>query len=217
MDQNLKDYIKATTNLYGVIHKAKFLEIYNSQNKEQISVEDFSSHEYILYNCFASIQGDHLVRVSIIQETLRPTLKIQKGKPHFVPDREELLKYTDKDYFEDTGEFKELQRFLKSFFLIRKKAVEFSKQIRRFCWSFVTFHSQMGYYWAQHRFNIKNRAKAQEFLFLLTNLRYNTRAWEHNGHTLNELQNVVSKREIERLLSYGLEENYFPVINRPGR
>jgi hypothetical protein len=38
---------------------------------------------------------------------------------------------------------------------------------------------------------------------------------ELNGHTLNELQDVMSKWKIEGLLSYGLEENYFPAINKP--
>lgn len=216
MDQNLKDYIKATANLYGVISKGKFLEIYNAQNEKQISAGDLPSKTLPLA-CFTYIHGDHFVRLSIEQETIKPTLKIQKGKFRYIPSREELLKYTDLDYFETTREFEELQRFLKTCFLVRKRrAVEFSKEIRHCCRSFITFHDLMSNYWAQRRFNIRNRLKAQEFLYLLTNLRYNTRAWELNGHTLTELAGVMSKKEIEGLLSYGLEENYFPAINRPG-
>ncbi|TYB32358.1 MAG: hypothetical protein FXF49_11930 [Flexistipes sinusarabici] len=39
MDQ-LTKYIVAMTNLYGIVHKDKVVEIYNSQNEEQISTED---------------------------------------------------------------------------------------------------------------------------------------------------------------------------------
>ena len=53
--------------------------------------------------------------------------------------------------------------------------------------------------------------------FCVVLVRYNTRAWELNGHTMVELLGVVDEKEIEGLLSYGLDENYFPVINRTGR
>jgi hypothetical protein len=32
----LMDYIQALTNLYGVIHKSKVIEIYNMQNNDKI-------------------------------------------------------------------------------------------------------------------------------------------------------------------------------------
>lgn len=220
MERNLIDYIKAITNLYGIIHKDKLIEIYNGQNEEQISAKELRKimNKSLAFDCFAFIHGDHFVRLSIEPETCEAMLGIQKGKPHYIPEREELLKYTDLDYFEASQEYEELQEFLKTCFLIRKRqAVEFSKEIRHCCRSFVTFHDLMGHYWAQRRFNIRNRLKAQEFLFLLSNLRYNTRAWELNGHTLMELLDVVDEREIERLMSYGLEENYFPAINQPSR
>ncbi len=38
------------------------------------------------------------------------------------------------------------------------------------------------------------------FGVVLANLRYNTRAWELNGHTMVELLGVVDEKEIERLM-----------------
>lgn len=36
----LTQYIIALTNLYGMIHKGKVVEIYNDQNEESISIHD---------------------------------------------------------------------------------------------------------------------------------------------------------------------------------
>jgi hypothetical protein len=210
MDDLLIDYIKATTNLYGVIHKDKFREIYNAQNEEHISDAELRQllkrqKQSLLMDHYITIQGENFVCLAVnAQETYESIIKIQKGKPHYIPEREELLKYKDRDYFEVNSEYDELLKFLKTRFLRKSEAVEFSKEIQFCCRSLITFHDLMGYYWEKHRFNIRNRLKAQEFLFLLMNLRYNTRAWELNGHTAVELIGIVDDKEIKYLMSYGL-------------
>ena len=39
----LTQYIIALTNLYGMVHKDKVAEIYNSQNEDQISLADIEA------------------------------------------------------------------------------------------------------------------------------------------------------------------------------
>ena len=46
MDQ-LEQYIVAMTNLYGMFHKNKLVEIYNSQNDEKISISDVERYIYL--------------------------------------------------------------------------------------------------------------------------------------------------------------------------
>lgn len=34
--ENIKQYVKALTNFYGMVHKEKLVEIYNHQNEDKI-------------------------------------------------------------------------------------------------------------------------------------------------------------------------------------
>ena len=43
----LEQYIVAMTNLYGMFHKNKLVEIYNSQNDEKISISDVERYIYL--------------------------------------------------------------------------------------------------------------------------------------------------------------------------
>ncbi|ACB86124.1 hypothetical protein [Natranaerobius thermophilus] len=43
MNQLVLDYIISLTNLYGLVHKDKVIEIYNMQNNDQINTEIIDS------------------------------------------------------------------------------------------------------------------------------------------------------------------------------
>jgi hypothetical protein len=66
----LTNYIIALTNLYGMVHKDKVVEIYNSQNEDQVSLADI---ELLLNNlteeledAFILTHKDYFVMETII-------------------------------------------------------------------------------------------------------------------------------------------------------
>lgn len=65
----LKEYIIALVNLYGMVHKDTVVEIYNKQNEEQISVSEVESlladTPKELDDAFVHTQKDYFVHETI--------------------------------------------------------------------------------------------------------------------------------------------------------
>lgn len=64
MDKQLiMDYIISLTNLYGLVHKDKVVEIYNMQNEEKIDEEVMNAlskeKQEELYDNFVHVHGDY--------------------------------------------------------------------------------------------------------------------------------------------------------------
>jgi len=205
------DYIKATTNLYGIVSKDKVIEIYNRQNDESITMVELENvvgedrgefplkyHLGIYQNKFVSLKID-------LVEHFDQILEIQKDKPCYIPEKEELLKYVDSDYFHENKAYTEMLAFLKTVFFRKSKAEKFAKEMHRSCVSLITFHDFMAFYFDAHKNNARLNRKGSEFLHLLTKLRYNTRVFELNGYTAEELKGVVDSSEIEQLINYDVE------------
>lgn len=199
----LAQYLRAATNLYGVIHEKELREIYNSQNSPALGKQQFKEETRACSGeALALIKNNYFISLAVDDaEIFESTVKIQRGKPRYIPDKEEFLRYQDMKYFEVNEAYTGLLKFLRTCSLFRKaQAEESAKEIQRCCRGLLTFHDTMAYYWAQRRFNIRNKRKAQEFLYLLDILRHNTRAREFNGHTAVELLGIVDGREIRRLI-----------------
>lgn len=118
LDNLLEQYIVALTNLYGRVTKEKVAEIYNLQNEDQVSIDEVAAY---LENPPASFEAnfvmvgwdefvsDDLTMFDGIYEEL---VKAQAGKPFYVPEQEELLKYVDTNYVDYPKEYDELCAYL---------------------------------------------------------------------------------------------------------
>ncbi|MFA7575309.1 MAG: hypothetical protein WCY14_07440, partial [Arcobacteraceae bacterium] len=117
----LTKYIIALTNLYGIVHKDKVIEIYNNQNAEKISHEDietyFQNPPQVLEDNFTEIYEDYFVKDSIIENDRIDELMAEKAnKPYYIPEQEELLKYVEDTYFQKSIAYKKLYDYIKKNF-----------------------------------------------------------------------------------------------------
>ena len=78
---NPKQYIIALTNLYGQIPASKVAEIYNTQNKTQLSTEDIEAYlDEDLSKDYVYSYKDYFVHETIMEFNLfRKIRKQQKG------------------------------------------------------------------------------------------------------------------------------------------
>lgn len=111
------DYIMSLTNLYGLIHKDKVLEIYNMQNDEKIDAgvieEIMNDAQEMLAKNFVEFNGDYFVSQTIMEfDEFETQLMQRKGKPFYIPKKEELLKYKKETYFEVPKEYDDLLSYL---------------------------------------------------------------------------------------------------------
>ena len=129
----LRRYFNAMANLYGIIplHKAKSIIFSLSPNivseQEFLSFAEIARHEcedyFILGDDEIYTDVHHtklldreIVDIALIDENLNLFMKtkcLQQDKPYYLPDKQQLLKYEDPFYCEDTPEKLKLQAFLR--------------------------------------------------------------------------------------------------------
>lgn len=114
----IERYIVSLTNLYGIVHQDKVIEIYNAQNKEHLERTDISqADEEVLEGKFVYIEGNYFVHYTILEfDEMEEELVARKGKPFYVPPRNELLKYEEDTYFEKNTHYYALRRYLRKNF-----------------------------------------------------------------------------------------------------
>lgn len=111
-------YIVALSNLYGLVSPKQVLEIYNSQNKQKISLVDLNDaleeRSDVLKDQFVFIEHGLFVHEAtyVERDTPHEIFKERSKWPYYIPKKEELLKYVDEYYFEKNDEFIEIEDFL---------------------------------------------------------------------------------------------------------
>ena len=122
------NHISAMVNLYGIVPFEQVAKVISSQNEESISAEEirkwiqdpFSGGlaKAALQNRFVyEYGGGFFVGEWIMEfEAFDEHWTVQQGKPYYVPNREELLKWSDPAYFEKPKEFFALQQYIATLF-----------------------------------------------------------------------------------------------------
>lgn len=117
MDQ-IKKYIIALTNLYGIVPIDKVVEIYNMQNEEQISFGDVEAYYYEdLSKHYVYAHKNHFVHETIMEfNDFESVLRKKADKPYYIPNQEELFKYSDPNYYEKPKQYHDLCKYSRKHF-----------------------------------------------------------------------------------------------------
>lgn len=203
----LMQYIIALTNLYGMVHKDKVVEIYNSQNENQVKlkeVEAFLTHlPEELEDAFIMIHKDYFVHEAIMLYDEFGLMLTKKGdKPYYIPAKNELLKYVDENYFEATKQYNALVNYMKSNFFDgdEERAEDFCYNIHGMCKFEFEMQSIMESFNEQN-INFRDIDQVNEVMSLITALSNNIRIWTNNGHTPHEIFEKFEKPNLKPLPS----------------
>lgn len=191
-------YAVACTNLYGVIEYPKFLEIYNAQNSPSISSSELRAlitnplYEKLLKKEFVFVYRDALIHETI-EDLEDNSVFIQRvvGKPFYVPEKEELLRYTDAFYYEKTSHQEKLANMLAidffggSTLMIKEEMDELIGQLQVMQINFQEVVQDF-----LRRFEFKDMKKLNEYVQVITKIANTTRIWENRGHTPEELSQM---------------------------
>lgn len=120
----IDQYVLACTNLYSIIELNKFIEIIKAQTKAVVDEESVISWctlrymwcekpEYIYQDGYI-MDSDFDEQGTDEWEDYKELLEMQKGKPYFVPEKEELLKYVDLIYVDQNPAFQVINSFMKN-------------------------------------------------------------------------------------------------------
>ena len=108
--EKLKQYILALTNLYGMVPAGKVVEIYNMQNEDQVSIDEVEAYfDEDLSKNYVYAHKDHFVHETImVFEEFKSMLRKKGDKPYYIPEKQELIKYSDMLYYEKPKQYYKL-------------------------------------------------------------------------------------------------------------
>lgn len=131
--RTLRKYFDAMALLYGIIPLRKALEIIQAQNPQLVTEAEFCAFAEIArhelgYYCilgaeelFVDNRKKHspldreIIDLCLLDDDAEAYCKVkraQQGKPYYIPDKQELLRHADIDYFDETPDAAALRAFL---------------------------------------------------------------------------------------------------------
>ena len=115
----MDSYARAAVNLYGIISRDAFVEIFNDQNAEKTTADELYVLllPLVLKNGWYGFYKEYLVHYSFFNDFGPvPYLLVQQGnKPRYIPERDEFLKHALEGYEDDDGWWNVHKFMLESF------------------------------------------------------------------------------------------------------
>ena len=104
-----EEYIVAACNLYGMINIIKITDIYEKHNKETFNRTKIST-DVLEANFISEIDGYFVTEA--LEDNYSEHLKIIRGKPYYIPDKDIFLEHIDEGYFEDNPYMNEFRKYV---------------------------------------------------------------------------------------------------------
>ncbi len=202
-------YIVAASHLYGAVKVDKLLEIYNDQNEQALSAEELLNevNEAIGRGENLLLHSGYIVNSYLLhdldEQKINDWIAKVEGKPYYVPEQEELLRYADETYFEMTPQLSALQQYVLRELCKDQETVEYLIDDLQLACAKGSSIQDLIYEFESRKINFKNPLQAQQTIQLLTEVYNHTRMWANNGHTLVELQAIADgvKPELVKLVN----------------
>ncbi len=205
----LDSYVRAAVNLYGVISRDDFVDIFNKQNIDQTTDDEI----YILLLPLVLKDGGYCFYKEYIVHYLffddfdhaDYLLKHQANKPRYIPGKDEFLKYVIEDYV-DNKHWWNVRCFMWDIFGRSKDTSKGYEEVR----NYITYGDgvrELGSILDRHNLIFSGEKQLQEFINLIMLAKNNTRIWENNGYTPSELYEILNKRDANIVK--------FPILQKP--
>ena len=187
----IHQYAQAAVNLYGAISQEELVEIFNFQNEQQTDADTnfkvYNKHIYLDYDY--CLWGKYIVHKDLEEndfEDAKDLICDTIGKPRYIPNKSEFLRYANWSYYENTKQLAALSRFL-----INKCGVSnytANKLIFDLHWKFADEIPFQNYFDVLEKYNvIIEENQLNELVLLITDCYNNTRLWSNKGYTPAEL------------------------------
>lgn len=116
--ESIDTYLRACANLYGHITPKQFLIIFNKYNQPRLLKSELMQYAHKLNRQAKNyyIYTNAIINTTVKHEVIDKIIYYQEGKKYYVPEKDELLKWTEERYFPITPQSEELKdTFLNKF------------------------------------------------------------------------------------------------------
>jgi hypothetical protein len=205
-------YATAAGNLYGVLSVEEFVDVFNHYEDEKtnateavLALERLAKTDEVDYCVQDGLisGGDFILDFADGMENARITREYQAGKPRYLPEKEEFLRYIDYAYYEPKAPYDELKKFI-----LDHKLTDRGEGIDGVDGDFMDLREMISFgndikdemdYFTHRGYKFKNLNEVNKFGAKLVNAHNNTRCFDNNGFTPNEMQKYEkSKALIDR-------------------
>ena len=195
----LDTYARAAVNLYGIISKKEFAEIFNCQNTEQTNPNEVVALllPLVLKNKWYCFYKDYIVHYWAIDdfEYADSWLRTQGDKPRFIPEKDELLKF-ENQYYESEKQasyWNKLYEFIGKEWPDNNQRYRFYNELKEIPELSVGI-KEVSELLEKYRLVFSGEKQAQAFFNLFMEARNNTRLWSNKGYSPNEMIKLLENR-----------------------
>ena len=207
----LSKYATAAVLLYGVIEVSEFVEVFNffedkktDAQEINLALERLAKTDDVEYSLF----GDLLLGPSFLPEfpegleNAKSVRTEQKGKPRYLPEKDEFLRYVKGDYREPEQPYADVKAYI-----LKNKLSTKGEGISGIDGDLIDLHEmiQSGVntneylaYFTKAGYKYKSIDELNSFMQVLMNVHNNTRLFENNGFTPNEIFEEFRRQKLFR-------------------
>ena len=234
-NQLIYKYIMAFVNLYGVFSKDMLIEVFNSQTDGALIFDDF---EAVLTMYLSRQQpfyedDDFIVNHYFDEENLYEMdyiLENADDMTHYIPDREDILKYSDDTYIEMTPQLEKLRSFIINNMDVSEEIATYVVDDIELSCSMECSLQDIVYEFERRKIFFKSTKQFDLVAPLIEDVCNNVRIWVNLGHTNTEVFEITGRTPLEvidesielviddetLLYEVGGNENYRPTIPEEG-
>lgn len=187
----LDSYAMAAVHLYGAISQPDLVDIFNRQNSQPTTEEELfpALLRHVAVGAPYCFWEEYIVCGEFEEndfEDVRDLLRQCGGKPRYIPEKDELLRYADWSYYEHTPQMEALTAFLMDEgHQPRRDAEEIAGEIQYAC-VVEAGMEQIFDILSDYDMELDGSAVGA-FAKVMMSVKNNTRLWANKGHTPNEL------------------------------
>lgn len=193
----LDSYARAVVNLYGIISRDDFVDLFNRQNIDQTTEEEIYILllPLVLKGGWYGFYKEYIVHYWFFEDfdQAEYLLKHQAGKPRYIPEKTEFLEYVNEDYA-DNDHWRNVRRYMWDVFGYSKDTSEGYEEVR----NYITYGDEireLGSILDRYNLIFNGEEQLKEFIDRIMSAKNNTRIWENNGYTPSELFEINRKRD----------------------
>ena len=194
--KELDKYARAAVNLYGIISRKDFVEIFNAQNTSQTTEDELYTLllPLVLKEGWYGFYKDYLGHYWVLDDFSMADYYLGEhaDKPRYVPKKEEFLDFIDEEHGEGDYWHDVFKKLLDSQAYGRDIYNAFSELKRYMIYGFGI--SRIGPIMEEHGIFFDGEEDLHEFVNLLFHAKNNTRIKENLGHTPLELAELLKRK-----------------------
>lgn len=198
-------YLTAMTHFYGLFTVERLTEMFNQhhpsepvnlqQMEEAVSLFLLREQEFVKECGF--VVDSSLVYHAEEEGELEQLIAQTAGIPHYVPEQEILMNYTDGGYFEMTPQLMALKAYVQDRMACDEVTAEdLVDDIQLVC-TMEEPLEELLYEFERRDIMFKDKRQGKEVLGLLKDIQKTTRLWRLSGHTLKELERPAAMASVK--------------------